>query len=288
MAYIQNIRKYYLITQINKGIVMQIKRLYIQILSFLVLVVLSEVSQANVATLSSNIANGSPFNTIDSGFTGQFDLNPYLAPSKDFNVPFQINSAHFDLTFSGANFFSQVTSTTQGWYLSCQRCLDNANLWLQDVYTSKFSPFENVAMYLNGALAAYGETKAFDTGFSLTGVTSNGYIADGAGACFGDINGQVGCTSGPAYLQTRTFTKSYGYDGTFTLSGDVTDFSSLSNTGLLSFNLAFGGGVQLLSSALTVNFSPNPVPEPESYAMFLAGLGFLGFMARRRNKLNLF
>ena len=26
-----------------------------------------------------------------------------------------------------------------------------------------------------------------------------------------------------------------------------------------------------------------PVPEPETYAMFLAGLGLMGFIARRRN-----
>ena len=28
----------------------------------------------------------------------------------------------------------------------------------------------------------------------------------------------------------------------------------------------------------------NPVPEPETYAMLLAGLGFIGFTARRKNK----
>jgi hypothetical protein len=26
----------------------------------------------------------------------------------------------------------------------------------------------------------------------------------------------------------------------------------------------------------------NPIPEPETYAMMLAGLGLMGFMARRR------
>lgn len=31
------------------------------------------------------------------------------------------------------------------------------------------------------------------------------------------------------------------------------------------------------------NISVNPVPEPETYAMMLAGLGLLGFSARRRN-----
>jgi hypothetical protein len=30
--------------------------------------------------------------------------------------------------------------------------------------------------------------------------------------------------------------------------------------------------------------SINPVPEPESYAMLLAGLGLLGFVSRNRKK----
>lgn len=29
---------------------------------------------------------------------------------------------------------------------------------------------------------------------------------------------------------------------------------------------------------------PPPIPEPETYALFLAGLGFLGFMAKRRQQ----
>lgn len=32
-----------------------------------------------------------------------------------------------------------------------------------------------------------------------------------------------------------------------------------------------------------MNVVVNPVPEPETYAMLMAGLGLLGFMARRRN-----
>ncbi len=35
-----------------------------------------------------------------------------------------------------------------------------------------------------------------------------------------------------------------------------------------------------------ISVSITPVPEPETYAMMLAGLGLLGFMARRRKKLS--
>ena len=38
-------------------------------------------------------------------------------------------------------------------------------------------------------------------------------------------------------------------------------------------------GAQLSGS---ISLSPAPVPEPETYALFLAGLGVLGFMAKRR------
>lgn len=36
--------------------------------------------------------------------------------------------------------------------------------------------------------------------------------------------------------------------------------------------------------AMTVSFASAPVPEPETYAMLLAGLGLMGTIARRRNR----
>ncbi len=42
-----------------------------------------------------------------------------------------------------------------------------------------------------------------------------------------------------------------------------------------------GGGADWVMDNFTYN-STAPIPEPETYAMMLAGLGMLGFMARRR------
>ena len=58
-----------------------------------------------------------------------------------------------------------------------------------------------------------------------------------------------------------------GHD--FTLSVAAADCNPTGHTGYAYLD-GFGG--------------VNPVPEPETYAMMLAGLGLLGFMARRRNK----
>jgi hypothetical protein len=34
----------------------------------------------------------------------------------------------------------------------------------------------------------------------------------------------------------------------------------------------------------SANFSITPIPEPETYALMMAGLGVMGFVARRRRK----
>lgn len=58
------------------------------------------------------------------------------------------------------------------------------------------------------------------------------------------------------------------------------------STGVLYAVSVYGGGVMPPGSAgsydLTLSIPTAPVPEPETYAMLMAGLGLLGFVARRR------
>lgn len=52
--------------------------------------------------------------------------------------------------------------------------------------------------------------------------------------------------------------------------------------GVIAYDLKSAPGYSAASSGGVFGVTTVPVPEPESYAMFLAGLGIMGAMARRR------
>jgi hypothetical protein len=62
------------------------------------------------------------------------------------------------------------------------------------------------------------------------------------------------------------------------------NFSSL-RAGLLGVaSNATGGNETFFMANSTALLPPTAIPEPETYAMILAGLGMLGFIARRRKR----
>jgi hypothetical protein len=61
-----------------------------------------------------------------------------------------------------------------------------------------------------------------------------------------------------------------------TSSGPLSNLSKL--------NFAFGGADHFTAFSFSSAASAAPIPEPETYAMMLAGLGLLGFAARRRKQ----
>ena len=60
-------------------------------------------------------------------------------------------------------------------------------------------------------------------------------------------------------------------------------FSAL-RAGLFAGATNATGGNETFFVAQTAGLPPTAIPEPESYAMMLAGLGMLGFIARRRKR----
>ena len=96
-------------------------------------------------------------------------------------------------------------------------------------------------------------------GFSFSG-------NNGTGSTFGPVN-----TFANGSQQTLPL-------GFAILNGQSNRFGTFQY--LLGFNDSFTGDADYDDFVVGVNFSP--VPEPETYAMLLAGLGLIGYSARRR------
>lgn len=145
--------------------------------------------------------------------------------------------------------------------------------------------------------------------FSLSGVSMSALSL----GSLSDPNGTVDCTSGCVFSATPVdlATSGWTYDsstgllaagsGSFKPYGIVNDnivaFDGIPNAqhnpylmGPVTFDFPITNPNQILLNVASASFyfgtAPDVlvVPEPETYAMILAGLGLLGFVARRRRR----
>jgi hypothetical protein len=70
--------------------------------------------------------------------------------------------------------------------------------------------------------------------------------------------------------------------GAFSNPGVYSNYTIPSNSGISSFEFDSGAAAGNTSIDNVVVTTLSPVPEPEAYAMMLAGLGLIGFIAYRR------
>ncbi len=94
----------------------------------------------------------------------------------------------------------------------------------------------------------------------------------------GDIVGGLAVTGLPGTISLAGVTVS---DFKFSVTGDGATFTNDTwrNPDPTGW---FGDNSRTSVLTLTADFTAAPVPEPETYALMLAGLGVLGFVARRR------
>ena len=93
----------------------------------------------------------------------------------------------------------------------------------------------------------------------------------------------VGLTAGTNAIKLTSSTDFAGYTGLRSGNASFASYAPLVNNAANWAIDVGGNGTAVLPS--TTNFSvTSPVPEPESYAMLLAGLGLMATIARRRNK----
>ncbi len=139
------------------------------------------------------------------------------------------------------------------------------------------------------------------------GTVGNFIAAGGGGEQTNAVDLDVGSTSYVSFLwgspdtwntllvvtdaDTYTFNQFSGFSFGFTGFGANNSLDAFyvgfkADDGEMITDLVFYGGGFPEGDAINAfeasNFSVTPVPEPETYALMLAGLGVVGFMARRR------
>ena len=132
--------------------------------------------------------------------------------------------------------------------------------------------------------------------YQLTGAPHYGSFLDeftfsvgaGGGGASGDVAKIFASYGGVTIANILGFSFDLYNTGTHTVVSTGTgsgDTLSIAPTSLTAGNYEFrvgGNGIGMFGGSYGGTVTVTAVPEPESYALFLAGLGLMGFIARRR------
>lgn len=282
-------------------------------LSYVVPLVLAGAFNAHADTFT--VSASSVGGLLTGSNSGNFNLNSVLSPASAYPLPLDISSAIVTLNFSddaGSDPYSvntQNTGSSTGSYLQSGYYYEGGNHIytyernVRQFYTTTQTEQGEAAQLFMGsgnALVGAGQTTSAFAGSSTntvnTGTTfdqqlgSNGYYSYYSCGIFNMYT----CSewvSGTFYKyysanSNQTTTNTFSTTGTFSIVSNITSNATLLNelmtTGMLPFQLNLSGDAVLTSATLQV--VAVPVPEADSYAYMLAGLGLIGYMAKRRAK----
>lgn len=174
-----------------------------------------------------------------------------------------------------------------------QNLITNGDFEAPVVAMDSFDTYTNLGGYLGtawGSDSTSGTHKIVDVGGNQLmqfGAGDSAYTAFGVGTA-GTYDLSFDFNGSGFWALYNSDTSSYVSAGPLVqISGMGHDTSSLSLTGSSNYKLFFGsigaGLPGMVTGMQLDNVSVTPVPEPESYAMLLAGLSVLGFIGRRRS-----
>jgi hypothetical protein len=148
-------------------------------------------------------------------------------------------------------------------------------------------PLNPSASFDNTVSGAFQDTFQFSlTGLSIVAVSITNNEINSGGSSFGGILGFTGFVDLPVGADVPLTYSTATIPGP---GGSTINVQRLEGNGQLPLGtytiLVSGTGITGSTASYGGNVVATPVPEPETYAMMLAGLGAIGFLvARRRNR----
>jgi hypothetical protein len=141
----------------------------------------------------------------------------------------------------------------------------------------------------NGGPATFGFDAANNATINIGGATpialATGSLIAGSVGTMPASDGNGGGSFVPSANASLTFHA--GSSGFFASPTPFYNIALTSFTNTVSQVTPFDGGFRISQGGGSINFSTSvsPIPEPETYALMLAGLGAVGWISRRRRKI---